>query len=85
MASELVVTPEDLEEAGSQTGNLAPCPFCGREYPLTFTRHNPDTAIYRTEVHCIDWRCGGSIGANSRDRAEARRDAIAKWNRGARP
>lgn len=79
--SELVVTPEDMREAGYKTGNLAPCPFCGRPYPMTCTRFNADTGIYRVEVHCSEWRCDARLGSNSRDLAEARSEATAKWNR----
>lgn len=81
MANEIVITPEDLLEAGKQTGTFKPCPFCGESYPLTFTTFNSDTGIYGVRIHCKnDLGCGANMQYNSRDKDEARRGVTRRWN-----
>lgn len=79
--TKLIITQEDINQAGFRTKDLKPCPFCGTKYPITMTKYNPSTNIYRVEVHCTnDLKCGVSLGYNSRDKVEARTIAIEAWN-----
>ena len=67
---------EDLRLASTIV--LKSCPFCDQS-PETQNRFRPDTGVYRSVVSCTG--CMADVGYNARSREEARRGAIAAWER----
>ena len=70
--------PDAADVAMLLNGTLSGCAHCGGT-PTTFARYFGHSGIFQQHVSCS--RCHASMLVNARDREEARRLAIAAWDR----
>ncbi|WP_409788149.1 Lar family restriction alleviation protein [Sphingomonas pseudosanguinis] len=70
--------PDAADVAMLLNGTLSGCAHCGGT-PTTFARYFGHSRIFQQHVSCS--RCHASVLVNDRDREEARRLAIAAWDR----
>lgn len=80
---ESIIIEADIKNAGYDTGELKPCPFCGNKTIITHGGRNTETNIVVYTVTCTNhWVCGASIVTNDRDTPEnVRQKAVNNWNK----
>lgn len=80
-----LLDPDALElRIAGHTGDLKPCPFCGRHPVMRSSvnhgeRPGEQPALYQTSIFC-DYRCNAQIFQNGRSREQAQQLTTDQWN-----
>lgn len=84
--SDIIITNEDINIClGSN--ELLPCPFCGHKWPMSFGERTPNGKAICWKVQCTRTTgslvpdCCASVWDTQKDQNQARKNAVAKWNR----
>jgi hypothetical protein len=56
------------------------CPFCGFSATVPVTKLRRENGMYQTTVACVSALCGANVFANAGNKADARAEAVRKWN-----